>query len=108
MDRYPSIMTPEPTDPPPPGGGPPPEDHHVATVSHDGRFWDVYLEFDDDPRHPETRRAALLFSPADRTEDEGVLRTIPLIIEPTYEQVLARARGLEDHELVGFLRSLLP
>lgn len=87
---------------------PPSRGQHLATVSHDGRFWDVYLEFADDPRRPEDYRALLVYSPADRGEDEDVLRTIPLIIERSYEEAVERARAFEDHQLVAFLRSLLP
>lgn len=81
---------------------------HLATVSHAGRFWDVYLEFDNDPRKQDAYRAILAFSAADRAEGEGVLRTIPVIIEPSYEEAVRRARALEDHQLAAFLRSLLP
>ena len=42
-----------------PSTPPPSEGHHLATISHEGRFWDVYLEFEDDPRRPETFRALL-------------------------------------------------
>ncbi len=81
---------------------------HLATISHAGRFWDVYLEFDDDPRRQDSYRAILAFSAADRNEGEGVYRTIPVIIEPSYEEAVRRARVLEDHQLAAFLRSLLP
>jgi len=81
---------------------------HLATVSHDGRFWDVYLEFEDDPRRPDSYRALLAYSPADRNEGEETLRTIAVIIEPSYEEAIRRARQLDDHQLVAFLRSLLP
>jgi hypothetical protein len=81
---------------------------HLATVSHDGRFWDVYLEFEDDPRRPDAYRGVLAFSPADRNEGEETIRTIPVIIESSYEDAVRRARGLENHQLVAFLRSLLP
>jgi hypothetical protein len=87
---------------------PPSRGQHLATVSHDGRFWDVYLEFADDPRRPEDYRALLVYSPADRGDDEDVLRTIPLIIESSYEEAVRRGRAFEDHQLVAFLRSLLP
>ncbi len=81
---------------------------HIATISHSGRFWDVYLEFDDDPRRPESYRAALSYSPADRGDGERPLRTIPVIVEPSYEEAVNKARALEDHQLISFLRSLLP
>lgn len=89
-------------------GSEPPTGQHLATVSHAGRFWDVYLEFDDDPRKQDAYRAILAFSAADRADGEEVLRTIPVIIEPSYEEAIRRARGLDDHQLAAFLRSLLP
>ncbi len=87
---------------------PPSSGQHLATVSHVGRFWDVYLEFEDDPRHLDRYRALLAYSPADRAEGEDTLRTIPIIVEPSYEEAVHRARNLEEHQLVAFLRSLLP
>ncbi len=87
---------------------PPSQGRHLATIGHSGRLWDVYLEFEDDPRRPDSYRAALSYSPADRNEGERPLRTIPVIIEPSYEEAVRRARALEDHQLVAFLRSLLP
>jgi hypothetical protein len=95
-------MTPAASSPPPSSG------QHLATVSHNGRFWDVYLEFEDDLRRPDAHRGLLVYSPADRAEGEKVLRTIPIIIEPSYEDAVRRAKDLEDHQLVAFLRSLLP
>jgi hypothetical protein len=99
-------MTPEPPDLAPdtrPSSG-----QHLATISHEGRFWDIYLEFDQDLRRPGAYRGSLAFSPADRGPEEKVLRTAVVIIEASYEETVRRARGLEDHQLVAFLRSLLP
>ena len=91
---------------------PTPEDpapgQHIATIGHEGRFWDVFLEFDPDPRRPKTYRGLLAFSPADGTTEDPPLRTIPVIIEPSWEEAVQTARNLEDHQLVAFLRSLLP
>ena len=98
-----SPPSPQPQEAPPPSDGP-----HVATISHGGRFWDVYVEFDDDPRHPETYRALLCFSPSDLNEGESPFRTAAIIIEPSYEEALAKARAFEDHQLAGLLRSCLP
>jgi hypothetical protein len=80
---------------------------HLATVSHDGRFWDVYLEFEDNPRAAERYRALLAFTPVDLAEGEATLRTIAVLVEDSYEEVMHRARMLEDHQLSAFLRSLL-
>jgi len=93
---------------PPASPTPPSSGQHLATVSHAGRFWDVYLEFQDDPRRPDAFRGLLAYSPADRAEGEKLLRTIPIIIESSYEEAVRRARDLEDHQLIAFLRSLLP
>lgn len=87
---------------------PPSEGQHLATIGHEGRFWDVYLEFDDDPRRPETFRGLLCFSPADANEGEEPVRTATIIIEPSFEEAMAKARDFEDHQLVGLLRSCLP
>ena len=81
---------------------------HLTTLSHAGRFWDVYLEFTDDPRSPQTCRARLCFSPADRNEGEEPLRTATIIIERSYDEALSKAVALEDHQLSGLLRSVLP
>lgn len=86
----------------------PPNGHHLATVSHEGRFWDVYVEFDDDPRRTDSFGGLLCFSPADEGDGPGVLRTATILIEPSYEEVLHRARNFESHHLVALLRSCLP
>jgi len=97
-------MTPAAPIPDPPASS----GQHLATISHDGRFWDVYLEFEDDLRRPDMYRATLAYSAADGEKGDALLRTIPVIIEPSYEEAMRRARELEDHQLVAFLRSLLP
>lgn len=90
----------QPGDPPSPSSG-----RHIATISHDGRFWDVYLEFDDNPRRPETCRGVLAFSPADGESDEEPVRTAPIIIEPSYEEAIRKARSFDERDLEGLLRS---
>jgi hypothetical protein len=80
---------------------------HLATISHQGRFWDIFVEVEDSG--PEDLcRASLAYLPADRGEAEFTLRTIPLILESSRDEVLRRAYQLETHQLIGFLRSLLP
>ena len=81
---------------------------HLGMVSHQGRFWDVYLEVEDDPRRPGTSRGRLCFSPSDLNEGEEPVRTATIIIEPSYEEAVRKARGFEDHQLVGLLRSAQP
>lgn len=97
------MMTPNLTPP-----GMPSDGEHLATLSYEGRFWDVYLEFSDQPRRPESGRALLCFSPADRNDGEKAVRTTTIIIEASPQEALARARNLESYQLVGLLRSCLP
>jgi len=94
--------------PDPSSPGPPSSGHHLATVSHGGRFWDVYVEFDDDPRRTDSYAARLCYSPADGEESAEAVRTTTVLIETSYEEVLHRARAFEEHHLVGLLRSCLP
>ena len=82
--------------------------HHLATISHEARFWDVYVEFEDDPRRPETYRALLCYSPADPGDEEEVVRTTVIIIEDSFEDAMVKARSLEDIQLQALLRSALP
>ncbi|UCC26398.1 MAG: hypothetical protein JSU98_04695 [Gemmatimonadales bacterium] len=110
MSNEPELNLHFPDDPDPgPRRSRTPEGHHLATVSHEGRFWDVYVEFDDDPRRTDTFGGLLRFSPAD-PEEEGqeALRTATILIEPSYEEVLHRARQFESHHLIALLRSCLP
>ena len=95
-----------PTDPPRPP--PPSNGQHLATISHDGRFWEVYLEFSDDPRRPSSYRGLLCFSLAHNEGEEAARRTTTIIIEDSYEEAVRKARAFEDHQLQGLLRSLLP
>lgn len=81
---------------------------HVASLAHVGRLWTAYLEFEDDPRRPDSHRARLRFEPADPTSTEEPRRTAVIIIEPSYEQALAKVRGFDERQLVGLLRSVLP
>jgi len=93
----------DPPTPPPPSNG-----QHLATISHDGRFWEVYLEFNDDPRRPSNYRGLLCFSPADNEGDDPALRTTAILIEDSYEEAVRKARAFEEHQLQGLLRSVLP
>ena len=82
--------------------------HHLATITHDGRFWDVYVELEDDAAHPGTHRGRIAFAPVDAGEGEESLRTADVIIEPSPEDALGSAQRLDTHHLVALLRSLLP
>ena len=81
---------------------------HLATIGHEGRFWDVYLEFDDDPRSPETYRARLVFNPGDPGDEEEPYRTAVIIIEDSFEAANRKARAFDDLQLQALLRSVLP
>lgn len=81
---------------------------HLATVSYDGRFWDVYVEFSDEAHHSAGHRARLTFIPGDPGDGEEPIRTAVILIEPSYEEVIHRARKFENHQLVALLRSALP
>jgi hypothetical protein len=80
--------------------------HHLATITHEGRFWDVYVEVvpQASPRDP--LRARLAFSAADNADER--VQTAPIFVEPTLEEVLDRARGLGEHRVIALLRSCLP
>jgi hypothetical protein len=97
-----NATAPDPQRPAPSSG------QHLATISHEGRFWDVYLEFEDDPRRPATNRARLCFFPGDPGDDEKAVRTTVIIIEDSFEEAMMKARRLEENQLQGLLRSALP
>ena len=81
--------------------------HHLATLSHDGRFWDAYLELEDAPGRGGPARGRIAFSPAGEAEAEPV-RTATIFLEDTPQAVLTRARDFKTHQLVGLLRSCAP
>ena len=81
---------------------------HVATIAHTGRIWDAYLEFDDDPQRPDAYRARLRFDAANAVDLEKPPRTTVIIIEESYEEAVAKARGFDERQLEALLRSALP
>lgn len=82
---------------------------HIATLAHEGRIWDAYLEFDDDPHRPASYRARIRFDAADSTDfEEKPARTAVIIIEDSYEGAAAKARSFDERQLEGLLRSSLP
>jgi hypothetical protein len=81
---------------------------HLTTISYDGGFWEVHLEFQDDPRVPASSRGLLCFSPSTGAEGASALRTTTILIEDSSEDVLSKAQELEDFQLQSLLRSLLP
>lgn len=81
--------------------------HHLATISHDGRFWDAYLELAETPGPGQPARGRIAFSAADAPDAEPV-RTTTIFIEDTSQDVVARAREFKTHQLVALLRSAIP
>ena len=53
---------------------------------HEGRFWDVFLEFKDDPRNPDSYRALLCFAPVDNAIEN--LRLQNNMTEQEFQQAL--------------------
>jgi hypothetical protein len=77
---------------------------HLATLAHEGRIWDAYLEFDDEPSLRDFRARVRFSSP----EADRFYRTTVIIIEPSHEEAVHHARRLEERELQALLRSVLP
>jgi len=96
-------QSPDPTPAPVPSSG-----TLLSTISHEGRFWDAFLEFKDDPRRPDSYRGLICFAPVDNEMGEPPRRTTTIIIEESYEAAMEKARALGEHQLQGLLRSLLP
>ena len=89
-------------------GAGPPQGLHVATIAHDGLLWEAYLELADDPRRPRSFRGRLRFERAGSDGAAVAHQTAVIIIEDSYEEAVARARGMDDRQLEGLLRSVLP
>jgi len=85
-----------------------PSREHLATISHDGSFWEVYLEFEGDLGVPTSYRGLLCFSPAASTGTASTWRTTTILIESSHEAVVSKARSFEDFQLQSLLRSVLP
>jgi hypothetical protein len=81
---------------------------HLATISYEGRFWEVYMEFQDRPEELDSCRARLRFDPADGNDGEEPVRTATIIIERTFEDAMRKGRSFADHQLSALLRSALP
>jgi hypothetical protein len=80
---------------------------HLATISHDGLFWDAYLELAESQERGAPVRGRIAFSAAGEPGLEAV-RTATIFVEDSTQDVLARARELKTHQLVGLLRSCAP
>ena len=87
---------------------PPSRGEHVTTLSYGGRFWDVFMELENDGRRGGLVRALLCFSPSDLNAGEKPARTGAIIVEPSYEDALDKARSMDERQLTGLLRSALP
>ena len=81
---------------------------HIATITHGGRIWGTYLEFDDDPTRPDVYLARLRFDVANPTNLEEAPRTTVIIIEESYQEAVTKARDFDDRQLEALLRSALP
>ena len=81
-------------------------DLHLTTLTHEGRFWDVHLEFVEDPRDPDSFRARMCFVPTDQAGNEEPRRTAVIIIEPTCEEAVRAARAFDRYHLAAMLRSV--
>lgn len=81
--------------------------HHLATLSHDGRFWDAYLELEDSTGRDGPARGRIAFSPAGEPGAHPV-RTATIFLEESPQAVLTRARDFKTHQLVSLLRSCVP
>jgi len=81
---------------------------HVATLAHDGLIWDAYLDFENDLHRPTIYRGRLRFEPPSGDDTPGSTQTTVIIIEESYEEAVAKARGFDDRQLKGLLRSTLP
>ncbi len=79
----------------------------LTTFAREGRFWDVFLEFVDDPRRPDSARARFCFVPTDKADHEAPTRTAVIVIEATYEEAMARSQTFDEHALGALLRSAL-
>jgi hypothetical protein len=82
--------------------------NHIATLAHEGRFWEAYLEISEGPGRPGSSRGRLVFEAADAGEAEGHVQTGLIFVEDSPEAVLNRARSLNAHQITGLLRSCLP
>lgn len=81
--------------------------HHLATISHDGRFWDAYLELEEAQGRGGPTRGRIAFSVAGEAETDP-LRTTTIFVEESPQAVLDRARDFKTHQLAGLLRSCAP
>jgi hypothetical protein len=82
--------------------------HHLATLAHEGRFWEVYLEISEGAGRPGSSRGRLAFEAADAGESDLPVQTGLIFVEDSPDAVMRRARSLNIHQITGLLRSCLP
>lgn len=105
----PTSRSPEQPKPGPPSAdGDPDADQgmHLTTFTHEGRFWEVFLEFVEEPGDPDSCRGRLCYVPTDRADHEEPVRTTVIIIEPTPQEAHEAARALDRYHLAALLRSV--
>ncbi len=78
---------------------------HLATLAHEGRIWEAYLDFETDSLRTDTYRARLRFDAADGA---GPYHTGVIIIEESFERAVSTARAFDERQLSALLRSVLP
>jgi len=104
----PASLPPDPTAPPDPPNAD--DGHapgiHITTFTHEGRFWDVHLEFVDEGQATESCRGRLCYIPTDQADHEEPIRTAVIFIEPSYEEVRQAALALDRYNLAALLRSV--
>lgn len=81
---------------------------HIATIAHEGLIWDAYLDFENDLHHPTIFRGKLRFEPPSGDGGPARTETTVIIIEDSHEEAVAKARGFDNRQLQGLLRSTLP
>jgi hypothetical protein len=85
-----------------------PPRQHIATLAHEGHFWEVYLEVTESPGRPGSSRGRLIFEAADAADGDQPVQTGLIFVEDSPEAVTRRARSLNQHQITGLLRSCLP
>ena len=78
---------------------------HLTSLTHEGRFWEVMVDFVDDDYDGTTVRASFRFLTTDADQGETTVRTAVIVIEPTYEEAVRAARSYDEHQLAALLRS---
>jgi len=81
---------------------------HLTTISHEGRFWEVFMEFEPESPDDSACRARFRYNPADADEGEDPVRTAVIVIETSYEDAMKKAKAFPDQQLSALLRSILP